>query len=60
MAFNSYEYAVLLPVVVLLYWRLRRREQNALVLVASYIFYGAFDWRFCLLMMASTVTDFTV
>jgi alginate O-acetyltransferase complex protein AlgI len=58
--FNSLQYAAFLPIVYLLYWQLKRRGQNWLLLVASYIFYGAFDWRFLGLLMISTATDFTV
>jgi len=58
--FNSLEYALFLPVVLGLYWLLPHRPQNALLLVASYVFYGAWDVRFLGLMMVSTVTDFTV
>jgi D-alanyl-lipoteichoic acid acyltransferase DltB (MBOAT superfamily) len=58
--FNSLQYAAFLPLVLLVYWRLARRQQNALVLVASYVFYAMWDWRFLPLMLLSTVTDFTV
>jgi alginate O-acetyltransferase complex protein AlgI len=58
--FNSYEYALFLPVVLLLYWRLPHRAQNAMLLVASYIFYGAWNYRFLGLMALSTGTDYTV
>ena len=58
MTFNSLEYAAFLPVVVGLYWLLPRRKQNWLVLVASYLFYGAFDWRFLGLLALSTVLDY--
>ena len=52
MIFNSIEFAVFLPIVFALYWLLRGRLrwQNALVLVASYVFYGWWDWRFLLLI----------
>jgi len=60
LTFNSLQYAVFLPLVLAAYWLLPRRAQNLLLLVASYIFYGAFDWRFVGLLMLSTVTDFAV
>lgn len=52
MLFNSPQFAVFLPVVFVLYWLLRRsvRWQNLFVLVASYLFYGWWDWRFLLLI----------
>src|SRR5688500_15156828 len=58
--FNSLQYAVFLAVVLLIYWQLGRRPQNVLLLVASYAFYAAWDWRFLGLMLFSTVTDFVV
>jgi len=60
LTFNSLQYALFLPVVVAIYWQLRRRAQNWLLLVASYFFYGVFDWRFLGLLMISTGTDYTV
>ena len=60
MFFNSFEYAVFLPVVLFLYWTVLRRRQNALLLVASYVFYAAWDWRFLGLLALSTITDFYV
>ena len=60
MVFNSLQYAVFLPLVLLAYWRLGRRRQNALLLGASYLFYALWDWRFLPLMLLSTATDFTV
>jgi alginate O-acetyltransferase complex protein AlgI len=58
--FNSLQYAAFLPIVLLIYWRLPRRPQNVLLLIASYVFYGAFDWRFLGLLWISTLTDYTV
>lgn len=60
MLFNSLQFAVFLPIVFLLYWlvfdRLLGRSkrqlmwQNAFVVIASYVFYGWWDWRFLLLI----------
>jgi D-alanyl-lipoteichoic acid acyltransferase DltB (MBOAT superfamily) len=60
MTFNSLEYAALLAAVFVVYWRLGRRSQNVLLLVASYVFYGWWDWRFLTLIWISTAVDFTV
>ncbi len=60
MAFNSVQYAILLSVVFILYRVLSRRGQNLLLLVASYIFYGFWDWRFLSLLLISTVVDYVV
>jgi alginate O-acetyltransferase complex protein AlgI len=45
---------------VLVYWRLNWRSQNRFLLAASYFFYGWWDWRFLLLMIFSTLVDFTL
>ena len=60
MLFNSIQFAIFLPIVFLLYWfvfdrfisksKHQLRLQNAFVLVASYVFYGWWDWRFLLLI----------
>ncbi|MEJ2139141.1 MAG: MBOAT family protein, partial [Gammaproteobacteria bacterium] len=61
MLFNSIEFLVFLPTVFLLYWLLLgsyRRAQNFLIVVASYIFYGWWDWRFLSLIILSTAVDY--
>jgi D-alanyl-lipoteichoic acid acyltransferase DltB (MBOAT superfamily) len=59
MAFNSFEYIFFLAVVVALYWRLRGlRAQNGFLLAASYLFYAAWDWRFCSLLLILTAVDY--
>lgn len=53
MFFNSIEFAIFLPVVFLLYWFVFGRNlrlQNFFVVVASYVFYGWWDWRFLILI----------
>jgi D-alanyl-lipoteichoic acid acyltransferase DltB (MBOAT superfamily) len=57
MVFNSLTFAIFFAVVLLLYFRLPHRGQNVLLLVASYVFYGAWDWRFCSLLFISTTVD---
>jgi len=61
--FNSLAFAIFLPVVFVLYWyadRERPGAQNALVLAASYVFYGWWDARFLALIVASTAVDYAV
>lgn len=60
MIFNSFIFWAFFALVVLLYWRLPHRGQNVLLLVASYVFYGYWDWRFLGLLFASTAIDFSV
>ncbi|MBP3253721.1 MAG: hypothetical protein J6M30_04370 [Bacteroidales bacterium] len=60
MLFNSFEYLVFLPVVFLLYWFVFRqlRWQNLLIVVASYVFYGWWDWRFLILIAFTTLCSY--
>ena len=62
MHFISTAFWLFLPTVLLLYWALRRywRWQNAVLLLASYFFYGWWDARFLALIAASTLVDYTV
>lgn len=60
MLFNSFEFLVFLPIVFLLYWFVfrGRQWQNLLVVVASYIFYGWWDWRFLLLIALTSLCSY--
>ncbi|MBQ16753.1 MAG: alginate O-acetyltransferase [Planctomycetaceae bacterium] len=59
MSFTSVAFLVFLPVVWAIYWCLRRREwQNLLLVCASYVFYGWWDARFCVLMLTSSLVDY--
>lgn len=63
MLFNSLEFALFLPLVFFLYWFAtgnNLRLQNLLIVVASYFFYGWWDWRFLSLLLVSTLVDYTV
>ena len=62
MTFNSLAFAIFLPIVFILYWFVFKnlKKQNVLILVASYIFYGLWDWRFLFLILASTAVDYLV
>ncbi|GGF32036.1 MBOAT family O-acyltransferase [Echinicola rosea] len=60
---TSLEFAIFLPIVFFLYWfvlKNKLRLQNALILVASYVFYGWWDWRFLILIAISSLVDFLV
>src|SRR5438132_1974431 len=60
MLFDSPAYFLFLIPVALVYWRLPHRAQNILLLLASYFFYGWWDWRFLALMIGSTTMDFLI
>lgn len=52
MLFNSFEFLLFLPITFLLYWFVcdKRFFQNCIIVIASYVFYGWWDWRFLLLI----------
>jgi alginate O-acetyltransferase complex protein AlgI len=63
MIFNSIEFFIFLFIVYFLYWfvfKTNLKAQNVLVLVASYAFYGWWDYRFLSLILLSTVVDYYV
>ena len=63
MLFNSLDFAVFLPIVFILYWFVTNKNlklQNLLIVIASYTFYGWWDWRFLSLIIFSTVLDYSI
>ena len=63
MIFNSIDFAIFLPIVFILYWFSTNNNlklQNFLIVAASYLFYGWWDWRFLSLILFSTIVDYTV
>lgn len=63
MLFNSIDFAIFLPIVFTLYWIIPSKNiklQNFVLVIASYIFYGWWDWRFLSLILFSTIVDYSV
>jgi alginate O-acetyltransferase complex protein AlgI len=61
MLFNSFNFALFLPIVFILYWFVSNKNlkfQNLLLLVSSYFFYSCWDWRFLFLLIFSTLLDY--
>ena len=60
MLFNSLEFLVFLPIVFVLYWFVfqKREWQNMLIVIASYVFYGWWDWRFLFLIAFTSVCSY--
>ncbi len=60
MLFNSFEFVIFLPIVFLLYWFVfkGRQAQNLFIVVASYVFYGWWAWRFLVLIFITTLLSF--
>lgn len=62
MLFNSFEFAIFFPLVFIIYWIFAKKIKlrNAWLLLASYIFYGWWDWRFLFLIAFSSLVDYLV
>lgn len=63
MLFNSIEFAIFLPIVFILYWFVTNKSlkiQNLLLLAASYVFYGWWDYRFLSLIVFSSMIDYSI
>lgn len=60
MLFNSWVFYLFAPIVLALYYILPFRAQNLMLLVASYVFYGWWDPRFLLLLVASSLIDYAM
>jgi D-alanyl-lipoteichoic acid acyltransferase DltB (MBOAT superfamily) len=61
MLFNSIDFVIFLPIVFVLYWFVFKRNlkiQNLFLVVASYIFYGWWDWRFLILMTVTILCSY--
>ncbi|MEX0314759.1 MAG: MBOAT family protein [Allomuricauda sp.] len=63
MLFNSLEFFIFLPIVFGFYWFVTNRAlklQNVFIVLASYVFYGWWDWRFLSLIAFSTIVDYSI
>lgn len=63
MLFNSIDFAIFLPIVFAVYWLVGKKQitiQNLILLVASYVFYGWWDWRFLSLIFISSLADYLI
>jgi D-alanyl-lipoteichoic acid acyltransferase DltB (MBOAT superfamily) len=63
MLFNSFDFGIFLVIVFFLYWFVFNKNykyQNLLIVIAIYIFYGWWDWRFLSLILFSTIVDYLV
>ncbi len=61
MFFNSFHFALFLPIVFILYWFVGHKSkinQNYILILASYYFYSCWDWRFLFLLVFSTLLDY--
>lgn len=54
MLFNSYAFAIFMPIVFILYWSLPHRNRWILLLAASYYFYMSWNAKYILLILFTT------
>ena len=61
MTFTSLTFVIFFGIVFISYWSLTARyRQNVLLLCVSYLFYGWWDYRFCILMFGTSILDYGV
>jgi D-alanyl-lipoteichoic acid acyltransferase DltB (MBOAT superfamily) len=63
MLFNSLDFAVFIIIVFLIYWFIvnkNLKHQNGFLLLASYFFYGFWDWRFLLLLIIVSLINYFI
>jgi alginate O-acetyltransferase complex protein AlgI len=63
MLFNSIDFAIFLPIVFILYWFVVNKNlkvQNLFLVVASYLFYAWWDWRFLFSILFITIVTYSV
>ena len=60
MSFISVSFLIFLPIAFCAYWTLWRHQrwQNLLLLAASYVFYGWWDWRFLILIFITSASSY--
>lgn len=63
MLFTSFEFVLFLPIVFLLYWlvfnRLGTKTSNLFLIAASYVFYGWWNWKICLLLFGVSAITYS-
>ena len=58
MVFNSLQYLIFFPAVLLLFYAVPQKMKNAWLLIASYVFYGLWNAKYCLLLFICTLITY--
>ena len=58
MLFNSFQFAIFLPIVFIAYWAIPHKARWALLLVASYYFYMCWNPKYVLLILGTTLASY--
>ncbi|HEY3377200.1 MAG TPA: MBOAT family protein, partial [Armatimonadota bacterium] len=61
MVFNSDIFLfVFLPAVLSLFWLAKTKQQRYVLLtISGFVFYGYWNWRFCFLLLLSSLISYT-
>ena len=59
MVFNSFSFAVFLPIVFILYWIIPSKYRWGILLVSSYYFYMSWNAKYVLLILFTTAVSYT-
>lgn len=59
MLFNSFSFAIFLPIVFVVYWTVPHRVRWILLLIASYYFYMSWNVKYVILILFTTVVSYT-
>src|ERR1700683_2194665 len=61
MLFTEFRFFIFFAAVFTIYWLLPgNRQRKILLLIGSYVFYAAWNWKFLILIIASTIVDFLI
>ncbi len=60
MAFNSFQFLIFFPAVLLLYYVIPGKWKNVWLLLCSYFFYGCWNVHYCLLLLVCTLLSYFV
>ena len=63
MLFNSLGFLIFLPITFALFWYASSQNlklRNIVIVLASYLFYGLWNWKFLSLIIFSTIVDYSV
>lgn len=58
MMFDTFQYWLFFAVTLIVLALLRHRPAKVVLVAASFVFYGFWDWRFCALLAASIVANY--
>ena len=59
MLFNTFAFAIFLPLVFILYWGLPHKYRWTLILVSSYYFYMSWNAKYVVLILFTSVVSYT-